>query len=269
MSERRVSVGQIILVGVAVFILLAPLGVVCLMSFNASPFGTFPFEFSMHWYERLFSRSSRGLWEATATSLQLAVVVTITTVILGTLASIWLVRFARRTGRFLVNGMLVAAVSIPWLVLGVAMLLVVSAVGIGRGWFALFLGNLVVALPYTVFLVASSLGALNPNIDEAARSLGSRPLGAFMRVVVPAILPAIAAGTIMAFLTCFNNFTIQFFLAPFGTQTLPMEIYGQIKVGFRPDINALAAILTALTLLPVFLAPRLLSRRGGRFSIGV
>jgi len=269
MRERRVGIGQIILVGAAVFILLAPLAVVCIMSFNKSPFGTFPFEFSLQWYETLFSRSSRELWEATATSIQLAIAVTVVTVVVGTLASIWLVRFARRTGRFVVNGMLVAAVSIPWLVLGVSMLLVVTAVGIGRGWFALFLGNLVVALPYTVFLVASSLGAANPNIDEAAQSLGSSPLGAFLRVVVPAILPAIAAGTIMAFLTCFNNFTIQFCLAPFGTQTLPMAIYGQIKVGFRPDINALAAILTAVTLIPVFLAPRLLSKRGGRFSIGV
>jgi spermidine/putrescine transport system permease protein len=165
--------------------------------------------------------------------------------------------------------MLVAAVTIPWLVLGVAMLLVVTAAGIGRGWPALFLGNLVVALPFTVFLVVNALASVNGNLEEAARSLGSSPLSAFLRVVVPAIAPAIIAGAIMAFLTCFNNFTIQYFLAPFGTQTLPMAIYGQIKIGFRPDINALATIITALTLIPVLLAPRLLSKRGGTFSIGV
>ena len=190
-------------------------------------------------------------------SLELALVVGATCAVLGTMLAIWITRYARRLGQVTVNALLVVAVTVPWLVLGVAMLLVLNSVGIGRSYTGLYLGDAAVALPYTVFIIVVRLVGMNVSIEEAAQSLGARPLTVFLRIVLPIAAPAIAAGTLMAFVVCFNNFIIQYFLAPFGVQTLPIEIYGLIRIGYKPDIDALATIITLITILPVLFLNRL------------
>jgi spermidine/putrescine transport system permease protein len=240
-------------------VLMTPLVVIAVMSFNRSRLGTLPISWTFQWYRALLQRDE--LLRATVLSLELGAAVAVTCAVLGSALAIWLVRYAGRAGRAVVGGFLLAAVTIPWLVLGVAMLLVLQAIGIGRSYVGMFLGNAAVVLPYVVLIVAVRLRGVDPSVEEAARSLGASPVAAFFRVLLPSIAPAIVAGTMMAFVVCFNNFVMQYFLAPFGVQTLPIRIFGLIRIGYEPDINALATILIVITMIPVLVVQRLLYGR--------
>ena len=118
----------------------------------------------------------------------------------------------------------------------------------------------------------AALAQLDPALADAARSLGAGPVATFLRITVPIATPAILAGSLMAFVICFNNFTVQLFLAPLGDQTLPVEIYSLVRVGVTPDVNALASfivvgsvlLIVALQLLGANVARTLTGAPGGR-----
>lgn len=240
--------------GLTLFVLFAPLAVIIVLSFNASQFGTLPFHFTLHWYDALFHRSN--LLSPTGLSVRVSVEVAVTAVVTGTLAAVWLVRRAGRVTAALLNGVLLSALTVPWLVLGVAMLLVVNAIGLGRSMFSIYLGLTAITMPYVTFLVVNRMRGIDPNLEQAARSLGASPVKAFLRVTLPLTAPAIAGGGLIAFMVAFNNFLIQYFLAPFGVQTLPLEIYTLIRVGYQPDLNALATLIVLATVTIALLLDR-------------
>jgi ABC-type spermidine/putrescine transport system permease subunit II len=240
--------------GLTLFVLFAPLAVIIALSFNASQFGTLPFHFTLHWYEELFSKSN--LISPTGLSVRVSLEVAVTAVVTGTLAALWLTRRAGRIGSAVLNGVLLSALTVPWLVLGVAMLLVVNAIGLGRSMFSIYLGLTAITMPYVTFLVVNRMRGIDPNLEQAARSLGASPIQAFLRVTLPLTMPAIAGGGLIAFMVAFNNFLIQYFLAPFGVQTLPLEIYTLIRVGYQPDLNALATLIVIATVTIALLLDR-------------
>jgi ABC-type spermidine/putrescine transport system permease subunit II len=246
--SARVVWGRRLVIAATLALLFTPLLIVVALSFNDSRFGTLPFEPSLRWYRQLLA--DRSLFTATRLSVQLSVLVALASAVVGTMLATWLVRYGRRL-TVLVNGALLSAVTIPWLILGIAMLVIFNAVGIGRSWTALFLGCLVISLPYHVFIVVARLRTLDPALEEAARSLGASAVRTQARVILPLLAPAILGGSLMAFVICFNNFVIQYFLAPFGVRTLPLEIYTLVRTGYQPDINALATIVIAATLLVI------------------
>ena len=223
-----------------------PILVLIALSFNASRYGTFPFEFTTRWYEAL--AGNRRLWEATLRSLWLSLSVAAVAGLIGTMAALWMTRFGR-TGARVMQGLLATSITVPWLILAIAILLVAVYVGVGRGLPVLFLGSLVVAMPYTALVVNTRLQGLGPDAELAARSLGAGPVRAFLLVTLPLIARAVLSGTMLAFVITFNNFPIHFFLAPFGFNTLPMEIYSYVISGYVPDINALSAIILGGTVL--------------------
>lgn len=226
---------------IIILALYVPLGAMILMSFNQSRFGIFPFKFSLDWYEHL--GPDNPLIAATVTSLQLALYVTVTCAVIGTGLGIWLSSSGLRRLRVSVNASLLATVTIPLLILSVAILEIVNILGLGQSALSLWLACSVVSLPYMVFVVTARLQSLDPALVRASRSLGSGPVRTFWRVTLPLIRTSIIAGSLMAFVVCFNNFTIQLFISPIGVQTLPVNIYAQTRVGITPDINAVASII--------------------------
>jgi ABC-type spermidine/putrescine transport system permease subunit II len=240
--------------GLTLFVLFAPLAVIIVLSFNASQFGTLPFHFTLHWYDALFHKSN--LISPTGLSVRVSLEVAVTSVVTGTLAGVWLTRRAGRIGAAALTGVLLSALTVPWLVLGVAMLLVVNAIGLGRSMFSIYLGLTAITMPYVTFLVVNRLRGIDPNLEQAARSLGASPIKAFLRVTLPLTMPAIVGGGLIAFMVAFNNFLIQYFLAPFGVQTLPLEIYTLIRVGYQPDLNALATLIVLATVTLALLLDR-------------
>ena len=237
-----------------------PVVTVIVLSFNASRYGTLPFEPTTRWYSALAANDA--LIAATGRSIVLASTVAVAAAVLGTALALWMVRFAH-AGATVFTVLLTTAITVPWLILAVAMLLVANAAGLGRGLSLLFLGSLAVALPYVVLVVVARLQGLGTELEDAARSLGARPLTAFRLVTLPLIGKAVLGGTLLAFVITFNNFPIHFFLAPFGYNTLPMEIYTFVLSGYDPDINALAAVLIGVALTLGLLLLAVARRRGG------
>lgn len=235
------------LAAVLLFI-FSPLMVVAVLSFNASPYGTLPFNFTLRWYRQLFDQ--RELLLSTLWDLELSAAVAVTAAVMGTLLAIWMKQVSRGAALPLQAG-LVSAMTIPWLLLGVGMLLVLRQIGFGRSLASMYLGCLAVSLPYVVFIVRARLDSLDPAIEQAGLSLGANTWQVFTRVTAPLISSAAVAGGFMAFVTCFNNFIIQYFLAPIGFRTLPLEIYTMVKMGYKPDINALGTILVSIVVLLV------------------
>jgi spermidine/putrescine transport system permease protein len=260
-DAEAITPAMVAMLGISLAILFVPLLVIILLSFNTSPYGTLPFIGTLKWYVALFTES--GLLGPTWLSLELSCAVAISAAVFGTLSAVWLDRRACRLGGTLFRVALLSAITVPWLILGLAMLLVMNAIGIGRSLAAIYLGLLATTLPYVVFIVAARLHTLDRDLDYAARSLGAGALTTFIRISVPLILPAILSGTLIAFMVSFNNFLIQYFLAPFGVQTLPLKIYTLIRVGYLPDLNALATIIVAVTCLFILLLHRLGLRNAG------
>lgn len=243
------SAVRVLIAALTLLLLFLPLIMVVLLSFNSSRFGTLPFHGTTHWYQVLSHDSA--LVDATWLTVKLSFFVTVTTVVLGTAAAIWLGRYAGRFGAAVLNVIMVAAVTVPWLILGIAMLIVANSAGLGRSYLSMYLGLVATTLPYVVFIVVARLRTLDADLENAASSLGASSLRSYATVTIPLLAPAIIGGGLLSFMISFNNFLIQYFLAPFGVQTLPLEIYSLIRAGYEPDVNALATVIVAITLLIV------------------
>jgi spermidine/putrescine transport system permease protein len=211
-----------------------------LMSFNVSPFYQLPFEWTTQWYGDL-SRNAQ-LIDATWNSIEIAVITTIVSTLLGTAASLAFYRYQFR-GKKLLQALLFPPIAIPWLITGTAMLIFFFGVGIGRGFHAILLGHVALALPYVIVVVSARLQTFAPELEEAARSLGASQWQVTRRVTLPWIIPGVIAGGLFAFAVSFDQFVVSYFLSTPGESTLPVEIYAAIRKGFTPEINAISTII--------------------------
>ena len=234
------------------------------MSFNATPYGMFPYVFTTDWYETLFTTSN--LLPACWYSLKFAFAVTLAAVVIGTMTAFGLQAYAPKwANRF--NFVLQLPIIIPWLVTGISLLLLFSFLGSGRSVLSMFLGNLIVVLPYVVLLVNGRFLSMDRTPEAAARLLGARPPRVFFDITLPAIAPGVLAGGIMAMIMCFNNFVVQYYLIPIGVQTLPTLVFTRIRSGYQADLNALSAIIVLVSVVVVILLSKLGFSAGGLFGM--
>jgi len=245
--------------GLILFFLYAPILVMALMSFNASQFYSFPFEFSTAWYARL--AGNKEILAAASRSIWIACVVTVISTILGTMAAIALFRHDF-PGKAVLRVLLFPPIAIPWLITGTAMLIFFFGIGLGRGTPSVILGHVALALPYVIVVVTARLATFDRTLEEAARSLGARPWKVTTAVTLPAILPGVIAGALFAFAVSFDQFVVSYFLSEPGDSTLPVLIYTAIRKGFTPEINAVSTIIIAVSMLVMLLAARF-ARFGG------
>ena len=248
-------------VGLVLFFLYAPIFVMALMSFNASPFYAFPLNFTFDWYrklagnEEIIASAWRSLWIAVAT--------TAIATVLGTAAALALFRYEFRGKRFL-QALLFPPIAIPWLIIGTAMLIFFFWVGIGRGTPAVILGHVALALPYVIVVVAARLQTLDPQLEEAARSLGAGQWVVTRDVTLPWIASGVVAGALFAFAVSFDQFVVSYVLAQPGDATLPVVIYTAIRKGFTPEINAISTIIIAVSMAVMLAASRFFKFGGER-----
>ena len=248
-------------VGLVLFFLYAPILVMALMSFNASEFYAFPLSFTLDWYRRLWGNADivASAWR----SLWIAVATTAIATVLGTAAALALFRYEFRGKRFL-QALLFPPIAIPWLIIGTAMLIFFFWVGIGRGTPAVILGHVALALPYVIVVVAARLQTLDPQLEEAARSLGAGQWVVTRDVTLPWIASGVVAGALFAFAVSFDQFVVSYFLAQPGDATLPVVIYTAIRKGFTPEINAISTIIIAVSMAVMLAASRFFKFGGER-----
>ncbi len=243
--------------GAVLLFLYAPIIVLVLMSFNTSEYGTLPFSPTLHWYTVLFGEGA--VWLAALRSITLAAAAATGATLLGTLAAVGLTRHRFR-GRSFLTAFVPFPVIVPWMILGIALLLLFAILGLERSAVSLLAGHLVTTIPYVIIVVSARLEGLDSSIEEAARSLGAGRWRTLALVTAPLALPAIVAGALMAFMVSFDNFIISYFLAPPELTTLPMRIYQSIRLGYTPDMNAIATLILAASLVVVVAGERLLLR---------
>lgn len=260
-SFRRVMLACLWIVLAFMYI---PIIAIIGMSFNATAYGMFPYVFTTEWYTTLFTTSN--LLPACLFSLRFAFLVTAAAVVLGTLCAYGLQYFAPQwAARF--HFVMQLPIMIPWLVTAISLLLLFSFIGSGRGMVTMFLGNLIVVLPYVVLLVNGRFQELDRSPESAARLLGASPVRVFFDVTLPGILPGILAGGIMAMIMCFNNFVVQYYLVPVGSNTLPTLVFTRIRSGYQADLNALSAIIVLVAVVVVIIFSRLGFSAGSLFGM--
>ena len=236
------------------FIIFFPIFIVIMMSFNKTPFGMLPFKFTFEWYELLFNGSN--LFKATELSLKLSGAAAITSMVVGTITALG-AQYVPKKVQDIFMSVVQLPIIIPWLVQAIALLLIFNLTGLGRSYIGMYFGNLIVVLPYCIMMVIARFNEADRTPEDAARMLGASHLRVFRDVILPLLVPGIISGGLMAFMVCFNAFAMQYFLAPFGVRTLPMEIFTLIRVGYKPDMNALASIIMVITIVLVILLNKL------------
>lgn len=239
--------------GLLLVFLYLPIAIMILMAFNRSALYELPFTFDLVWFkalaqnERLLKAGWNSIWIATLTA-------GIATV-LGTFAAFAFARYEFR-GKRVMQLLLFPPITIPWLIIGTAMLIFFFWTGIGRGLHAILLGHVALSLPYVIVVVGARLAEFGPELEDAAASLGATPVQRFIRVTLPIIAPGIIAAGMFAFAVSFDQFIISYFLATPGTSTMPVEIFTAIRKGFTPEINAISSLIIIVSMGLVLLVSR-------------
>ncbi|QIB69123.1 ABC transporter permease [Aminipila butyrica] len=240
------SIFMKIYVLLTILFLYTPIVVLMVMGFNESRYNSLPFQFSLQWYEDL-SQNTR-LIEAAEHSFYLALVTGIICVLLATLFILGVQSLSKRT-EGLCRSVMMMPMSIPWLIMGLSMLLLIRFIDMDKNLLFVAAGHVVISLPYAMLVLQARLHSIDPALEEMSLSLGAPPLTTFRRITLPAIAPAMVAGGFLSFMISFDNFAISYFLMPAGISTLPIEIQSSIKFGFTPEINAISTIIIGISLL--------------------
>lgn len=240
-----------------IFIFLyAPIGTLMVLSFNASRTRAKWGGPTLKWYAALFE--NREIMQALWNTLLIALVSSLTAVVIGTVACIAIQGMSRR-GRAFFMGI----TNIPMLnadiVTGISLMLLFISLGLKFGLGTILLAHITFNIPYVILSVMPRMKQLNPNTYEAALDLGASPIRAFFQVVFPDILPGILSGFLMAFTMSLDDFIITHFTKGAGVDTLSTKIYTEVKKGIKPEMYALSTLIFAAVLLLLLLvnkAPR-------------
>jgi putrescine transport system permease protein len=254
-----------VILGLGLAFLYLPLLVVMGYSFNASRLVTVWTGFSTQWYGELFA--DRQILRAAGTSLLVALVSASLATALGTAAGYALARFGPFRGRALLAGTLAVPLVMPEVVTGLALLLLFVAAqraipGLpGRGAGALIVAHAGLTMAYVAVIVQARLAGMARDFEEAAADLGARPATVFRRITLPLIAPALVSGWLLAFVLSLDDLVIASFVSGPQSTTLPMVVFSSVRLGVSPKINALAAILIALTFVLLAIAAFISKRR--------
>lgn len=241
------------------FYMYLPIVVLTFYSFNNSAYSAGWQGFTLKWYTRLF-RDARILG-ALQNSLIVAFVSVGIAAVLGTLMAVGLARY-QFTGKSLYRGVAYLPVIVPDIAIAVATLVFLAVIGTPLSLWTIVAAHVVFCLAYVAITVSSRISALDPHLEEAALDLGATPFQAFIKVLLPELMPAIIAGCLLSFVLSMDDFLIASFTAGTGSTTLPMEIFSRIRTGVKPDINALSVILILLSGVVAFIAEWLIRYQG-------
>ncbi|WP_336389800.1 ABC transporter permease [Scytonema hofmannii] len=221
-----------------------PILVLAFYSFNQSPYSATWQGFTLDWYNRLFN--DERILSALQNSLIVAFSAVGISAILGTLMAVGLGRY-RFPGKTLYRGISYLPLIIPDIAIAVATLVFLAAFAIPLNIWTIVAAHVVFCLAYISLVVSSRLTNLDPHLEEAALDLGATPVQAFIKVLLPQLMPGIIAGCLLAFILSLDDFLIASFTAGSGSNTLPIEIFSRIRTGVKPDINALSVILIVVS----------------------
>ena len=232
--------------------LYLPIVILVIYSFNDSRLVTVWGGWSLRWYREFFN--DRAMLDAAWMSLRVAAISATIATLLGTLAAVGLVRGERFRGRSLFSGMLYAPLVMPEVISGLSLLLLFVALNAERGFWTVTIAHTTLTMCFVTVVVQSRLASLDRSLEEAAMDLGCDPVQAFLRVTLPLIVPAIAAGWMLAFTLSLDDVVIASFTTGPGSATLPIRIYSEVRLGVKPEINAISTMVIGLIAVVIVIA---------------
>lgn len=217
-----------------------PILVLAFYSVNESRYGAVWKGFSLRWYAMMFEDTRLLL--SLRDSLAVAGCAVLCSAVLGTMMAVGLARY-QFFGKGLYRGVSYLPLIIPDITIAVATLIFLATIAIPLSIWTIIAAHTVFCLAYIAIVVSTRLSGLNPHLQEAALDLGATPVQAFIKVLLPELMPAIISGCLLAFILSMDDLLISSFTAGGGANPLPIEIFSRIRTGVKPDINALSVVL--------------------------
>jgi putative spermidine/putrescine transport system permease protein len=258
-TEKRPSIVLWLVTAVVALWLVAPTLLVIPLSFTDKASLAFPPSgWSWRWYDNFFSDPA---WlSSVLSSIRIALLVTLVTALVGTAAALGLTRATFR-GLPLIYGLMLAPMIVPVIVLGIgvyALFLKYQLLGTTLGFVT---AHTVLALPFFIIPVVASLRGFDRRLEDAAQICGATRWGAFRQVTLPLIGPGVAAGSLFAFVTSFDEVVVALFIQSPYLQTLPVQMYNSVTRDTDPTMAAASTLILILTTTLVVVATYLLARR--------
>ncbi len=238
--------------------LYLPMAVLILYSFNSSKYGIRWDHFTLDWYASLATDDT--LLEAAFNSLWVAGLAASLASAIGTLGAVGLYRY-RFKGQKVLQGLLFVTLMSPDIVMAVSLLVLFIALHVQLGFWSLLLSHTTFCLPFVSVTVLSRLEGFDQHLLEAAADLGASEWQTLHQIVLPLVMPAIMAGWLLSFTLSLDDVVVSFFVTGPAFEVLPLKIYSMVRLGVKPEVNALATLLFALSLSLVSAAQYLLQRK--------
>ncbi len=265
----------------AYFFLWAPIVILVLFSFNASRSVASFTGFTLKWYNNILNNvmgaerafSTEIMLSAFRNSLFVGVIATAIATVLGTMIALAMAR-GRFPGKGLIDGLLFLPVVIPEITQAISLAIffkvafdwiaTISGERILPGFHTIILAHVTFNISFVAIVVRARLADMDPQLEEAANDLGANPWRTFWRVTFPLILPGVVAGALLAFTLSLDDFVITFFTSGVGTSTLPVFVYGLLKLTVTPEVNAISTIMMVLSTLLIGISLALQGRAASR-----
>lgn len=246
-------------VGVVLVFLALPIAVVIPAAFSSDSNLAFPPKgFSLQWFEKAWT--TQPFWDALYVSLAVAVLASLISLVVGTLASFAIVRH-KFPGRHYLELLFMTPLVFPAIVFAVALVTVLGSMGLLRNFWGLVFAHTIITVPYIVRTVGATLAEIEPAFEEAAATLGANRVNTFFKVTLPMLKPGLIAGAVFSAIMSFDEFTVSLFLVGPGVMTLPLEIYYYTEFQMDPTVAAISTMLVVFTALVVVLLERFIGLR--------
>ena len=238
-----------------------PLITIVVLSFNSNPINMLIWDgFTFDWYKSIFGystsldedaiylESTDQLLSAVKNSLIVSITTTIISTIIGTITAIALARFKFKLKTFY-RALIFMPMMIPDIVLGIGLLIYFVTLGIKLSLLSIIIGHCTFLSSYVFIVVSARIAGMDNTLEEASYDLGGSRLTTFRKVTFPLIAPGIIGGALLAFIISLDDLVITYFIAGVDSTTLPVFIYGIMRRGIKPEINAIATLMIVVSLL--------------------
>jgi len=232
-----------------------PVALIVIYSFNADPVNMMRWSgFTLDWYRQIFGlrnaaseaalyiESTDQLLAAVRNSLTVAAATTTIATILGTATALAIYRF-NFLGKKFYRVLLFMPMLMPDIVLGIALLIFFVGIGISLGLKTIIIGQCTFLISYVFIIVSARLAGMDRTLENASADLGANEWLTFRRVVLPQVMPGVIGGALLAFIISMDDLVITYFISGVETQTLPLFIFGMLRRGIKPEVNAIAVMM--------------------------
>jgi len=226
--------------------LYIPIVILIVLSFNENRTATIWTGFSAHWYALVLANDD--IVNAAQNSLIVAAAATLFATVAATMAALGMSR-RRFSGQDGIAALIALPLVVPEIVTAVATLLFFVLIGIRLGLTSLIIAHTVFCIPFAYLPIRARLEGMDPVLGEAASDLYATPWQTFVRITLPLLWPGMLSGAMLAFIISLDDFVISYFVAGAGSTTLPVYIFGMIRIGITPEVNAVSAMMLVISIL--------------------